>query len=134
MPNKATETFIEKRRSKRVPAPKEATAIFKNEKGGLDRIHIRDLSLGGMLIYDNNMAGKRSTYSVIDNIYLNIHVGGPDTGSKFYIFIGQGKIVRSFIDEASQSICYGIEFSNSSSNDKYQLKNLINKLTLDSCH
>lgn len=134
MTSQETGIFTEKRRFMRVPAPKEATAIFNNEKGGIDRIHIRDLSLGGMLICDSNKGKKRSAGSVVNNIYLNIRVGDLDTGSKFYIFIGKGEIVRSFIDEASQAIYYGVEFFNNSSNDKYQLKNLIEKLSPNSYH
>ena len=126
MANKETGSFTEKRRFIRVPAPKDATAIYNNKKGGIDRIHIKDLSLGGMLLCDNSTGEKHSTGSVINNIYLNIHVGDFDAGSKFYVYIGKGEIVRSFFDEASQSIYYGIEFLNSSSNDKYQLKDLIN--------
>ena len=134
MTNKETGTIVEQRRYERVSAPKEATAIFKNERGGLDRIKIRDLSLSGMLICDYNKGEKHPTDSIINNLYLNIYVDDLNVGNKFFIFIDKGKIVRSFIDEASQTICYGVEFFYSSSYVKGQFKDLINKLTPDSLH
>jgi c-di-GMP-binding flagellar brake protein YcgR len=132
--NKDTKQFSEKRRSKRVSAPKEATVIFKNDIGGLDRIQIRDLSLNGILICDNYKGERYSKNSVINNLYLNIYVGGLNTGSKFFIFIDKGKIVRSFVDETSQTRCYGIEFLYSSSYTKDQFENLINQLPSESHH
>ena len=108
MANKDTKQFPENRRSKRVSAPKQATALFKNDIGGLDRIQIRDLSLDGMLICDNSKRERYSTASEIKNLYLNIYVGDPNNlDNKFFIFIDKGRIVRSFVDEASQTRCYG---------------------------
>jgi c-di-GMP-binding flagellar brake protein YcgR len=134
MTNKETGTSIEKRRSKRVSAPKQATALFKNDIGGLDRIQIRDLSLDGMLICDNSKGKRYSTASEIKNLYLNIYVGDLNTGNKFFIFIDNGRIVRSFVDEATQTRFYGIEFSYSSSYTKDQFENLISRLPPDSLH
>jgi hypothetical protein len=122
----------EKRRSLRVPAPKEATAIFKNEKGDIDRIHIKDLSLSGMLTFASTKGERYNTGEVINNIYLNMHVAALDTDSKFYLLIAKGEIVRSFIDEASQTVNYGIEFKHNFSDDKYKLRESINILAPNS--
>jgi c-di-GMP-binding flagellar brake protein YcgR len=131
MANKETGTSIEKRRSKRVSAPIQATALFKNDIGGLDRIQIRDLSLDGMLICDNSKGKRYSTASEIKNLYLNIYVGDLNTGNKFFIFIDNGRIVRSFVDEASQTRCYGIEFFYSSPYTKDQFVDFISQLPPD---
>ena len=77
MDNKDKKQFSEKRRSKRVSAPKEATALFKNDIGGLDRIHIRDLSLNGLLICDNYKGERYFKDAAINNLCLNIYQINP---------------------------------------------------------
>ena len=134
MKNSGKRDFNEKRRCKRIPVPKEATALFKNKKGTMDRVPIRNLSLRGILICDSIQGGKHATGSVLNNIYLTITVGDPGNGRKFFIHIDEGKIVRSFIGEAPQIICYGLEFFYSSSYVEEQFERLINKITPDADH
>ncbi len=134
MTSNATRDFNEKRRYKRILAPKEATALFKNKKGTLDRVPIRNLSLCGILICDSIQGGKHATGSVINNIYLTITVSDPGNGRKFFIHVNKGKIVRSFVGETPHIICYGLEFFYSSSYVEEQFESLINKLTPDTNH
>ncbi len=133
MSNQETIIFTEKRRARRVLTPTGATTLIKKESGTLDVFQLKDLSMAGMLFSDNRKRETYSNNSILNDVYINVELDDSDTGNKFFIFIGQGKIVRSFVKESSKSIFYGMEFLNQTPYVKDRVRSLINQITPDAC-
>ena len=129
MPNQEKIIYSEKRRARRVLTPKGSSTLIKKESGALDVYQLEDLSTIGMLFSDKR---KRETYStglLFDDVYINVQLGDSGTGDAFFIFLGQSKIVRSFFDEDSQTIFYGMEFLDRSTYVKDRVRTLINQIS-----
>ena len=129
MPNQEKIIYSEKRRARRVLTPKGSSTLIKKESGALDVYQLDDLSTIGMLFSDKR---KRETYStglLFDDVYINVKLGDSGTGDAFFIFLGQSKIVRSFFDEDSQTIFYGMEFLDRSTYVKDRVSTLINQIS-----
>ena len=129
MPNQEKIIYSEKRRARRVLTPKGSSTLIKKESGALDVYQLDDLSTIGMLFSDKR---KRETYStglLFDDVYINVQLGDSGTGDAFFIFLGQSKIVRSFFDEDSQTIFYGMEFLDRSTYVKDRVSTLINQIS-----
>jgi hypothetical protein len=107
------ETFVplEKRNSRRVMPPSGTEALLNGEGIALGHVQVKDISLGGMLICGNNTIEGFSKYSLIDDICINIPLDETVFDANKYLFMGEGKIVRSFTDEITQTRCYAVEFT-----------------------
>ena len=132
MSNDGTAIYSEKRRARRVPTPGGTNALVKGKNSSLDTVIVRDISVIGMLICGNNKKEEFSTNSFIDDIYINFPLGRPTNGTKSFIFIDRGKIVRSFTDETSKTLCYGVEFIYDSPYVKEQIEKVMNLISPDS--
>ena len=126
MTNKELAPFSEKRRAKRTPVPIGTTALFLSNVGSLDKIYVLDISVIGMLLCDYRSTKKYSVNSSIYNIYIDIPPSESNAASETRLLIDNGKIVRSFFDQASETFCYGIELTYESSYVKEKIECLVN--------
>ena len=124
MANKDTRQISEKRRFKRIPAPIGTTVLLRNSGVGLDKIYVQDISLIGMLVCDHNSEERYPINSSINNIFVDIPPCELSDNKRIYLLIDNGKIVRSFFDQASKAFCYGIELTYNNSYVKGKIESL----------
>ena len=128
MASKDNVPYSEKRRAKRIFVPLGSTALFLNSFGSLEKIYVRDISVIGMLLCDYYSSAKKySLDSTIYNIYVDIPPSESNAGSETRFLVDRGKIVRSSIDQGSETLCYGIELLYESSYVKDKIEWLVNK-------
>ena len=125
--SKETACFPEKRRAKRIHVPVTSTAIFSNSAGSMDKIYIKDISVVGMLLCDYFGSAKNHPLgSSIYNINVDIPVSEYNADNRNSFNIDRGKVVRSFIDQSTDKLCYGIEFTLESPHIKEKIERLVN--------
>ena len=130
MDSKDSVPLTEKRRFKRIPAPVGTTALLRNSGTGRDKIYVQDISMIGMLVCDHNSEELYSINSSINNILVDIPPCKISDNKRILLLIDNGKIVRSFFDQASKAFCYGIELTYESSYVKGKIENIVkNHLT-----
>ena len=120
MTNEEPSHFLEKRRAVRTSVPAKTTSFLINSASSLDEVHVEDMSEVGMLIsFKQNQYGYPVDF-VINDILVHISPGQLNAGHRSILLSYDGRVVRSFFDQASQSTCYGIEFTHKilSLNDK----------------
>ena len=127
MATKETKQISEKRRFKRIPAPVGTTALFKNIDGSLEKLHVRDISVIGMLVCGYNSAKRYPINSTINDILIDIPPDELNAGSRISLLIDNCKIVRSFFEQDSKILCHGIELTYKSSYLKEKIESLVNK-------
>jgi len=117
----------EKRRAKRIIVPTGSTALFLNGAGSMEKSNVQDISAIGMLLCEySGSAKKHPADSLIYNIYVDIPSSESNSGSRINLLVDGGKVVRSFFDQASETVCYGIEFNYESSYVKEKIERLVN--------
>ena len=127
MDNIETARFSEKRRAKRTNLPVTSTAIFANSAGFMDKIYVKDISMFGMLLCDYFGSAKNHPLgSPIYNIFVDIPVSEYNAGTRNSFNIDKGTVVRSFIDQSTDKLCYGIEFTVASPHVKEKIESLVN--------
>jgi hypothetical protein len=127
MAKEETGSIQEKRRGERILVPVKSTALFSNGSGAMDKIYIRDISVVGMLLCD--YFGSAKNYPINSSIYnINIDIpssdSSPDNGTRF--LIDKGTVVRSFIDQSTNVLCFGVSFSCDSNYVKEKIECLVN--------
>ena len=117
----------EKRRTKRINVPIGSTALFLNSAGSMDTSNVQDISAIGILLCDyDSLSEKHPIDSSIHNVFVDIPSSELNSGCKINFLIDEGKVVRSFYDQASKSFCYGIEFNHENSYVKDKIECLVN--------
>ena len=125
MANEDSRQIAENRRAKRILAPGGTSALFMSSGGSIERARVRDISVIGLLLCDYRTTEKYLLNTPIYNIFVNIPRSELSTGSEICFLIDKGKIVRSFFDQSSGTVCYGIELSYESSYVKDQIEHLV---------
>ena len=125
MANEDTRQISEKRRAKRILAPVGSSALFLSSGGSMERVKVRDISVIGLLLCDNRTTGKYPLNTSIYNIFVKIPRSELSAGSEICFLVDKGKIVRSFFDQSTGTVCYGIELGYDSSYVKDQIENLV---------
>jgi hypothetical protein len=126
MAGKDTTYISEKRSAKRIPAPVGTTALVTNSFQSLDTVSVRDMSAVGLLIDGRSSEEKYPVNTLINGIFLTIPPCELNANSSTCLFINKGKVVRSFFDQVSSTVWYGIELTNKSSHVKEMLEGLVN--------
>ncbi len=127
MGHKNTSSNSEKRRAKRIPAPVGTTVFLRNSSGSLAKIGVKDISAVGLLVSGYDLIERYPINTSINNIIINIPQCKLSANSRTCLLIESGKVVRSFIDRVSGTVCYGIEFVNDSYYTKKKLESLVNR-------
>ena len=127
-------TFVplEKRSARRVMAPSKTKALLITKNITLDHMQVKEISLVGMLVCGNDKIERFFKDSFIDDICISIPLDEAITGAKTFLFLGEGRIVRSFTDEASQTVCYGVEFLHDSLYLKQRLMTVLETVSPES--
>ena len=122
MIHKDTPPISERRRAKRLPVPSGTVAYIKNSKGSTDKVYVKDISAVGILVYGYYSDVTYPLNTLVTDIVISIPACKLRGTSRISLVVGEGKVVRSFFDRASQSTCYGIEFTHKSLsfNDKIE--------------
>ena len=122
MTNEEPSPLLEKRRGVRTPVPAKATSFLINNNNSLAEVHALDISESGMLIsFKQNQSGYPVDFAIKD-ILIHIPPSELNAGHRSVLLIYDGRVVRSFFNQASQARCYGIEFTHKSLsfNDKIE--------------
>jgi hypothetical protein len=111
MANEVNVAISEQRRAERIVVPVKSTALFSNGSGAMDKIYIRDISEVGMLLCDYfGSAKKYSLNSSIYNIIIDIPPSDSSAGKGASFIIDKGIVVRSYVEQSTNVLCYGIDF------------------------
>ena len=126
MSDKDTDSFLEKRRAKRIAAPDGTTVLLRWDNGPLGPIDLMDISVAGMLICNYNNEKMYPVNSLINDIIIDIPPCELSNNSKIWLLINYGKVVRSFVDEVSKTSYYGIELIDENPYVKEKIASLVN--------
>lgn len=126
MSDKDTISFSEKRRAKRIPVPDGTTALLRWNNGPLEPILVRDISMFGMLVCSCNNEKIHPVNSAINDIIIDIPPCELNAYSKIWLLINDGNIVRSFVDNVTETVYYGIELINENPYVKEKIEGLVN--------
>lgn len=134
MDNTVTNYISEKRRAKRIPVPVGTTALIRNSTGYIDTVHVRDISLAGLLISGDFSGERYPINKPIIDIILNVPSYELRANGRISLLINRGQVVRTFFDQVSKTLCCGIELIIESSYVKENLEALVNKIQIDTVH
>jgi hypothetical protein len=85
-----------------------------------------------MLMYNDPAEGEYATDSIINDIVVSIPpfsgAGEKSCVRKVLPLIGQGRIVRSYIDSDTQRPCYGVSFLYDSSYVKETIDQIVSEM------
>jgi|GEM_PF-5893386 len=120
--------FLQRRACQRVKVPVGTRALVKNGNQVMTTVFVKDLSAGGMLMSNDPADGEYVKDSVINDILVSIPPSGAggENGSIRTVLplIGQGRIVRSYVDRQTNRPCYGVSFQY----DSNYVKDTINQI------
>lgn len=102
--------FLQQRRYHRVETPIDTRVIFKGSDNRMDSAHVKDISEGGMLIYDNSVKNKYPVDSIIKEIFITIPPNQTTAGRIIAPLISTGEVLRTFYDHKQGATCYGVRF------------------------
>ena len=105
MGHKNTIYNSEKRRAKRIPAPVGTTVFLRNSSGSLAQIGVKDISIVGLIVSGYDSIERYPINTSINNIVINIPQCELRANSRTCLLIERGKVVRSFIDRISGTVC-----------------------------
>ncbi len=127
--------YLQRRACHRVKLPIGTRALVKNGNRDMATVFVQDLSAAGMLMFNDPAEGEYSKDSIINDIVVSIPPGGRghSEGSirKVLPLIGQGRIVRSYLDEETRRPCYGVSFQYESSYVKETINQIISEVEND---
>jgi hypothetical protein len=107
--------LLQRRSCNRIKVPCGTRALVKKADAGLATVLVHDLSAAGMSMCNDPAEGEYAMDSIISDIIVSIPpqlaAGEVSLARKVLPLIGQGRIVRAFVDPQSRRRCYGVSFS-----------------------
>lgn len=127
------ELYVLQRRSyRRVKVPVGTRALVKKDNEVMSTVVVHDISAAGMLMANDPAECEYSTDSIIRDIVVSIpprgSVGEVSTARKILPLICRGQIVRSFVDQATQRLCYGVSFHYDSNYVKETISQVVSEV------
>jgi hypothetical protein len=115
IPMPETIWLLQRRSCNRIKVPCGTRALVKKADAAMATVLVHDLSAAGMLMYNDQVEGEYAMDSVINDIIVSIPspgaAGEVGLARKVLPLIGQGRIVRAFVDPQTRRRCYGVSFS-----------------------
>ncbi|MDF1578840.1 MAG: hypothetical protein RQ753_10395 [Desulfurivibrionaceae bacterium] len=125
----------QRRACPRVMVPPGTRALVKNGSQAMATVFVHDLSAAGMLMCNDPAEGEYATDSIINDIVVSLPAGGTAHGEgnvrKVLPLIGQGRIVRSYLDKETQRPCYGVSFQYESVYVKETINQIVSEVASD---
>lgn len=130
--------YLQRRACPRVKVPIGTRALVKNGNQLMSTVFVHDLSASGMLMHNNPAEGEYAPESIINDIVVSIPHGraAREKGNirKVLPLIGQGRIVRSYVDPETHRPCYGVSFQYDSSYVRETINQIISEVEGDVGH